>query len=457
MIDHEPTGSMSRDGPRDRSAAPDAALLLVFANGFERLARGVHLGGGPCVVGRSPVGGGLALDVQGLSRSHLTVEANDGRFTLKDLGSRNGTFVGGKRVEHAELSHGDVIRAGDAVFVLVTRDGARHLGFSLDGKSRGDVPAIRVRGLVGGYAMARLSREVEEAVASRQTVLLSGDTGVGKELVARGVHEISGRAGPFVALNCAAIPEALFESELFGHVRGAFTGATRNHPGLVRSADGGTLFLDEIGDMPLGSQAKLLRFLETREVIPIGETRPTVVDVRVVSATHRDLGDLVAKGAFRADLYARLFGYTVRVPAVRERKEDLFLLLRHALKSAGADRLGVTATVMERMALYDWPFNVRELFSVVGRAASLADGDVLRAEHFPEPRHAPGPAPIATAPPGEPSRAKRPSPKKHELEALLAHERGNVSAVARTLERDAALVYRWLKQHGLDPDSFRSR
>lgn len=445
----ENTGSMSHDGPRERGAPLDAALLLLYAPGAEALPRGLHLTRGTHVVGRAPVRGGFKLDVSAVSRSHAALEAEASGVVLKDLGSRNGILVGGKRVDRAVLEDGDVVRIGDAVFVFVAEEGAEHLAFRLDGGRTAEAPPIRVGGLVGGRAMAQLSREVEEAVASRGTVLVSGETGVGKELVARGVHEISGRRGPFVALNCAAIPQALVESELFGHHRGAFTGASRDHLGLVRSAEGGTLFLDEIGDMPLESQAKLLRFLETQEVVPVGGTRPVKVDVRVVSATHRDLGELVTRGAFRGDLFARLFGYTIRVPALRERKEDLFLLLRHFLVRAGKPEIEVNASVMERIALHDWPFNVREFASVVGRAASLADDGRLRAEHFPER--------AADRPPLEARPSKRPGPKKEELDALLIGASGNVSAVARALERDAALVYRWLKQHGLDPDAYRKR
>jgi DNA-binding NtrC family response regulator len=447
MSESQQTGSMSQDRAQRGAGSVDAALVLLHADGAAPLPSGIHLGRGTQVIGRVPFEGGFKLDVPAVSRSHAALEADERGVVLKDLGSRNGTLVGGKRVQSVRLAHQDVVRIGDAVFVFVADHGREYLACA--GETGKSAPA-HLRALVGGYAMATLAREIEQAVASGRTILVTGETGVGKELVAAGAHQLSARTGAFVALNCAAIPEQLVESELFGHLRGAFTGATRDHPGLVRAAAGGTLFLDEIGDMPLPLQTKLLRFLETREVVPVGGTRPIQVDARVISATHRDLVEMVSQGTFRGDLYARLFGYTIAVPPLRERKEDLGALIRHVLRRNGAPTAKLCASVMERAALHDWPFNVRELVSVVERAASLAEGGVLRAAHFPQPRS------LAAAAP-KPSGGKRPAPSRDELAALMTGAGGNVSAVARSLERDAALVYRWLKQHGLEPEAFRRR
>ncbi|MBL9028042.1 MAG: sigma 54-interacting transcriptional regulator [Myxococcales bacterium] len=454
MSHADQTGSMSLDDGGAAGLGHDAALVLLWAENLAALPRGVALEPGTTVIGREPVGRGFRVVAPAVSRSHAAIEVGPRGCFIKDLGSRNGTRVGGVAIQHHALAHGDVVRIGDAVFVFVAHDGRRHL--ELDradpARARG---SSRVEGLVGGLSMDRLSQDVAGAIASGHAVLIQGETGVGKEIVARAIHEGSRRPGAFVAVNCPAIPSTLFESELFGHVRGAFTGASRDHLGLVRAADSGTLFLDEIGDMPPDGQAKILRFLETREVLPVGETRPVRVDVRVVSATHRDLAALATRGAFRGDLYARLFGYTVRVPPLRERREDLYLLVRHALERSGAPRLEATATVMERVALYDWPFNMRELIAVVGRAASLAEGGKLKADCFPAPAPRAPAEPALAADAAPPSR--RPAPKRAELEELLVRERGNVSAVARALERDAALVYRWLKQHDLDPNAYRER
>jgi len=236
--------------------------------------------------------------------------------------------------------------------------------------------------------MAEVCQRMEAAAASSITVLIEGETGAGKELVARGVHRASARADePFLAINCAAMPENLLESELFGHRRGSFSGAMRDNPGLFRSASGGSVFLDEVGDMPLAMQAKLLRVLEEEEVVPVGESFPIKVDVRVLSATNRDLRAAVKAGTFREDLFYRLAVFPIRVPPLRERRADLPLLIERFLKIASERHHksfgGFDDAAMRLLGAFDWPGNVRELQNEVERAVALArNGETIGADRL---------------------------------------------------------------------------
>ncbi len=239
--------------------------------------------------------------------------------------------------------------------------------------------------MVGQSAeMLELARMIRLVAPRSATVLILGETGTGKEVVAKAVHRLSARAGkPFVVLNCAAIPEALLEAELFGHTRGAFTGAVQSRTGRIEAAHGGTLFLDEIGEMPLALQAKMLRFLECGELQKVGENDSVRVDVRVVAATHQDLESRATEKTFRLDLYHRLAVFPVAVPALRERMDDLPLLVEFFLEQMGKEmpRKRISAAAMERLRSYDWPGNVRELMHVLERAAILAED---RAEIGPD-------------------------------------------------------------------------
>src|SRR6185369_9493165 len=229
-------------------------------------------------------------------------------------------------------------------------------------------------------SMAEVFRLMESAAASPIAVLVEGETGTGKELVARGIHRASARAeGPFLAINCAALPETLLESELFGHRRGAFTGAVQDHIGLFEAAAAGTLLLDEIGEMPMTMQVKLLRVLQEGEVVPLGDTRPRKIDVRVISATNRELSTEIAAHRFREDLYYRLAAFPIRIPPLRERREDIPLLADHFLAGA-AERhrkwiRGIEPAALELLTRFDWPGNVRELSNELERAAALARND----------------------------------------------------------------------------------
>jgi transcriptional regulator with GAF, ATPase, and Fis domain len=288
--------------------------------------------------------------------------------------------------------------------------------------------------------------------------MLQGETGTGKELAARALHVWSGRAGPFVAVNCGALPEQLAESELFGVRRGAYTGAVEDRPGLIRASSGGTLLLDEVGELPAALQVKLLRVLQEHEVQPVGAAQPVRVDLRVVTATHRDLAALVEEETFRGDLFGRLTGLEVELPPLRDRRVDLGLLIPKLLRRAGADP-GVRFSREAGRALFrwSWPHNVRELEKALALAVALAGHGRLELAHLPEPvRTAPEPRldPMAgrtTRPLSEADVTRR-----TELIELLRAHHGNVSAVARQLGVARMQIQRWCRRFHLDPASFRA-
>jgi Nif-specific regulatory protein len=332
----------------------------------------------------------------------------------------------------------------------------------------------RFTGMIGtGPAMAEVFRLMESAAASPINVLIEGETGTGKELVARGIHEASPRAeGAFVAVNCAAVPETLLESELFGHRRGAFTGATQDQRGLFEAATGGTILLDEIGEMPPAMQAKLLRVLENGEVVPVGDTRPRRVDVRVVSATNRDLQGEVAQRSFREDLHYRVAAFPIRMPPLRERREDIPLLADRFLTAAAARHQkqvpGIDPAAMALLVRFDWPGNVRELQNEIERAVALArDGTMVSREHLspklgeahilPSPSAAAKPGgEVAANPPSAPTsvpagrlrEARREFEVRFIDEALRQNDR-NVSRTARALGLSRVMLQRKMKAFGL--------
>jgi len=236
-------------------------------------------------------------------------------------------------------------------------------------------------------AFKRMLQQVTRVASSQADVLLLGESGTGKELVAHAVHNASPRSvEPFVAVDCSSLPENLFESELFGYEKGAFSGATQRKQGLVEAANGGTLFLDEVGDIPLGMQVKLLRLLETGTYRRVGGVEPLRADFRLVAATHRDLKQMVADGTFRRDLYYRISTFPILLPALRERMEDLPLLMEVLLKRVSTDHaLTIHPATLLCLSQYDFPGNIRELRNLIERASLLADGDVLLPEHFPDP------------------------------------------------------------------------
>ncbi|WP_342378330.1 sigma 54-interacting transcriptional regulator [Myxococcus stipitatus] len=270
--------------------------------------------------------------------------------------------------------------SGLAALLLSTRRELTELRAQVDGLTR-RIEAATFEGLIGeSPSMRAMYRQVERLGPTPLNVLIQGETGTGKELVARALHRRSGRRGRLVAINCAALPESLIERELFGHARGAFTGAGPERAGLVEAADGGTLFLDEIGDMPLSLQTRLLRVVQEREVTRLGEHQPRKVDVRVVSATHVSLEEAVRRGTFRADLRFRLDEVRVEVPPLRERGDDVLLIAHHVLSQEARKAKGFTQKAAEALRGHPFPGNVRELSSRVRRAAVLASDELLRPE-----------------------------------------------------------------------------
>jgi Nif-specific regulatory protein len=314
-------------------------------------------------------------------------------------------------------------------------------------------------GMIGtGPLMREVFRLVESAAVSPIAVLIEGETGTGKELVARAIHDMGPRAsGPFVAVNCAALPETLLESELFGHRRGAFTGATQDQRGFFEVASGGTIFLDEVGEMPAAMQAKLLRVLQSGELTPIGERHPRRIDVRVVSATNRDLLAEVRERRFRDDLYYRLSVFPIHLPPLRERREDIPLLAERLLAEAAARHggkamAGFQPAAMEALGAFDWPGNVRELQNEVERAVALAPaGDRIGPEHLSQKvRSARGPtaAPTPTRTTSD-LRAARTAFEIAFIRKVLRDHDDNVSAAARSLGISRVALQKKMKEYAL--------
>ncbi len=289
--------------------------------------------------------------------------------------------------------------------------------------------------------------------ASNASVMVFGESGTGKELLARAIHKASPRAAqPFVALNCGAIPEQLLESELFGHIKGSFTGAIAEHKGLFQSAGRGTVFLDEIGDMPLPLQVKLLRVLQEREVRPVGSTQSVKIDVRIISATHRNLEEAIREGSFREDLYYRLHVVAISLPPLSSRREDIPALANHFLKTL-VDRYqknvhGFSADAMEFLVKHTWPGNVRELFNVVEQAVALATTSLINA------------VAVENAIRGKPSELSSFEAARFEFERdylakLLKITNGNVTQAARLAKRNRTEFYKLLQRHHLTPAMFK--
>jgi two-component system response regulator GlrR len=304
-------------------------------------------------------------------------------------------------------------------------------------------------------AMDALLAEARLAAESEASLLIQGESGTGKELLARAIHRASPRHGkPFVAINCGAIPPELLESELFGHLKGAFTGAGRDHPGLFQSAEGGTVFLDEIGDMPAQLQVKLLRVLQEGEVRPVGSTETRAVDVRILSATHRNLEEAIASGEFREDLYYRLNVVTLTLPPLRERREDIPLLAQHfltALTEKYRRRIhGFAPDAMDMLVAADWPGNIRQLHNVLEQCCALCTTPTIPATLVARALRD-KPAEI------QPLAEARAAFERDYLITLLKLTRGQVSEVARLAGRNRTEVYRLLQRHGLTPALFKDR
>ena len=446
-----------------------------------------------CVLGSAPHCDVIIADPT-VSRVHAEIEPRDEGIWIRDLNSRNGTYVEGVRVESACVQHGFTIRVG-STDVLVNYQNA-------EAKPIEAWPSERFGPLVG---QSQIMRELFATLARLSPleccIMIQGETGTGKELVARAIHLASIRSGgPFVVVDCAALSESLIEAELFGHAKGAFTGAHAMRVGAIEAADGGTVFLDEIGELPIGMQPKLLRVLESSTVRRIGESKHRSVNVRFVTATHRDLLSMVNRGEFREDLYFRLAVVPVRVPSVRERVDDIELLLHHF--SEGQTEW-LTPAVLRVLENRPWRGNVRELRNFVARARAIGAADALTvskdwadarepitaitninprmlealkppppppsaARSLPSLSHPPG---IDSEPPPSPRTAPAMTPdaptfsqpfrtfregwiaygERAFFRALLARHNNNVAAAAKEAGIDRTHMYRLLRKHGLSP------
>jgi len=394
----------------------------------------------------------LGVPDRAMSSAHARLVRDGRRWVIEDAGSRNGVLLNGEREDRAHLVDGDLFTLGETLWLFRDRAGPRSRALPLDVDDRAlpePLPGLRT------FAPALL--EAYEALARvvhvRVPVLLQAESGTGKELCARAIHAQSRRTGAFVAVNCGALPESLASSELFGYRRGAFSGATEDRGGLVRGAHEGTLFLDEIADLPLASQALLLRVLQEREVTPLGATQAVAVDLQVVAASHRDLKALVRQDLFRHDLYARLAGFTVRLAPLRERREDFGLLVAALLaRSPFGATAQLTANAARALLAYDWPLNVRELESCLTVASTLADGGPIRRRHLPEALREP-----AAATPDDDAPSDDDQQRKAELIALLREHQGNITSIARATGWNRVQIHRWLKRFELDPRPFRGR
>ncbi len=303
--------------------------------------------------------------------------------------------------------------------------------------------------------MKEIMQQAKMVAATDARVLITGESGTGKELLAQAIHRASDRKNkPFVAINCSAMAENLLESELFGHEKGAFTGATRSHEGLFQAAEGGTLMLDEIGDMPMRLQVKLLRVLQENQVRPVGSTNAKDIDVRVISATHRDLQDLMTQGRFREDLYYRLNVVNIKLPTLDERREDIPLLVAKFLQvianEADQERKVYAPEAVEMLVTAEWPGNIRQLYNVVRQNVALSRSPVISAELVQQSlgEHAGKLASFSDA---------RDEFTRNYLSQILQITMGNVSQAARLAKRNRTDFYKLLSRHDLNPDTFKTR
>jgi sigma-54 dependent transcriptional regulator, acetoin dehydrogenase operon transcriptional activator AcoR len=385
------------------------------------------------------IGRGSEADVElesgGVSRIHAEIYRQGSIYALRDTGSTNGSYVNGRRVEHAALSPGDVLRLGDMLGVVARVDA------QLAREERDFIELAP--GLLFGPGLHAQLAEVRQVAASALPVVVVGETGTGKDCMARAVHLLSGRKGAFHAVNCAALPVGLAEAELFGHRKGAFTGAEQSGLGHLRAADKGTLFLDEFAELSLPIQAKLLRALQDGSVMPLGETRAVQVDVRVVAASQTPMAELVAEKRVRADLAARLNGITLDIPALSERRADIAILFDYFLRQLSGGRPpSLEPRLLERLLLWDWPGNVREL-ELVTRKLLVIHGheSLLKANFLPKELQ------------GEPERQALPAATgkdraEHDLQRFtryLKEYAGNVARAAAAAGISRQRAYRLLK------------
>ena len=427
-------------------SGPDANREVVTEKERIRVGHARHF------AGADGVQNDLSLDDKKISRHHFEIAFTDNGYLLVDLQSTNGTFLDGKRVERAYLAAGSQIAVGDDVLLFTPLNEEIEVSPHSEGF---------FAGMVGrSLKMRQIFALLKKVAPMDVSVLITGETGTGKELVARAVHDHSPRRkGPFVVLDCGAIPENLIESELFGHERGAFTGADRTREGAFERAQGGTIFLDELGELRSDLQPRLLRVLEAREVRRVGGSAVIDLDVRVVAATNRDLSKQVAEGNFREDLFFRLAVINLALPPLRARREDIGALLQHALSQPEVvERHGVlriTPAALGLLTSYAWPGNVRELMNVVSHLLTFSDGPEIDVQHLPprftgEPGTA-GPIPFNEHLGFHESKEQVLEAFEREyLSTLLKRCEGNISRAARESGLHRKSIERLLKKHQLD-------
>lgn len=418
---------------------------VIIGRGRERQAERTVSGGKRQLFARMPG--------RWMSSKHARLVLERGEWLLEDAGSKNGTFLGGDPVKRERLKDGAIFDAGHTLFAL-------HNALPTPRSSEADVsipieaaPPHFIKTLYPTTAM-HLSA-LEKVAGSSVPLLLLGETGTGKELLARGVHKLSNRGGSFIAVNCGGLAPTLVESLLFGHVKGTFSGATSDAAGLVRAADRGTLFLDEIGDLPFGAQATLLRVLQEREVLPLGSTRPIAVDFRLVCATNQMLDALVDAGRFRSDLLARIDGFRHTLVPLRQRKGDLGVLIAVLLARIAPGRssnIRFAPAAARELIAQEWPGNVRELEQTLARALALTSDGVIRPEHLGL-RHASGTQMRAVTP--EQTLDASAERLRAELIEMFARHNGSVTQVASSMGKARKQIQRWMHRFNIDPNRFR--
>lgn len=423
--------------PKRRAERPEPVLHWIFPE-----PRTTRIRSGTTLLGRS-VECDVVLGGPSASRRHATLVREAGRLRVHDERSRNGVRVNGHRCTESSLASGDVLCLADHVAVVEWGAPANFEDFG------------EVRPGVWGSAWLRRALEPAERVApSRLSVLIQGESGTGKEAFARAVHGWSGRTGEYVAVNCAAITETLVDAELFGHEKGAFTGADRPRVGHVERASEGTLFLDEVGELSPAAQAKLLRVIQEGEVLRVGGRASKRVDVRWIAATHRDLIREVEAGRFRLDLYHRLAGLTIRIPPLRQRRVDILPLFQHFVHAGGGRGVTLSAELVETLCCHWWPGNVRELSSTAESMLRIVgDGVAWRREDLPTEHLMLPQQPMAV----EPETNVSPLEDRETLLQELRAARGNVTSVARKLRHSRQTIYTALKRHDLTEELERLR
>jgi len=423
----------------DHPLAPSSRHRLDGVSEVE-IARGEARG-----VAREVAGGRARLVLRvsdpRVSRPHAFLRRDGNRWIIQDTRSTNGIRINGALHREALLGDGDVIELGHT-FLLY-----RSYRALTDDRTDADQP--RTMGALSTWvpSLAAQLEHLEAIAPSQIAALILGPTGAGKELLARAIHARSGRPGPFVPVNCGAIPRELIGSLLFGHRRGAFSGAHADQLGLVATAAGGTLFLDEIGDLPLELQPALLRVLAEGETLALGATTPARVDLRIVAATHQDVERMCADGQFRDDLLARLAGFVLHLPPLVERREDLGLIvaaLLHRLAGERAGRVAFAGDAARALILHPWTRNVRQLEQRLASALQIAGDAPISVDH------------LALDPPSAlaPLRARWTGPdleRRDHLIGVLARNAGNITAAARELGKPRSQLQRWMKKYAIDP------